>query len=147
MLLNILHISYLNDIREADSRAGCSLTNSWWSNSFCTKPTLPRMFDHLPWWYNFLSVRFQIRNYRDSLYTNCSRRVKFETVSNNICGSNGSFQHADPSLGEKASLREQRMTQKNLHTCHCPLHYVMINCNPNEGHSKDGMQLWGTLHH
>ena len=37
MLLNILDISHLNVIRDADWRMGRSLTNSWWCNSFCTK--------------------------------------------------------------------------------------------------------------
>ena len=147
MLLNILHMSYLNDIRDADSRAGCSLTNSCWCNSFCTKPTFPCIFDPFPSWYNFLSARLQIRNYRASLYTNCSPRVKLRTVPNSICGSNGNVQHADLSLGEKVSLREQRMTHKILHTCHFPLHFLVTDCNPIERQSKNGMQLWRTFRH
>ena len=41
MHLNQWNISHLNDFRDADSRAGRSLTNSWWFNSFCTKLMLP----------------------------------------------------------------------------------------------------------
>ena len=147
MVLNILHISYLIDIRDADSFAGCRLTNSWWCNSFCTKPTLPCIFDRLPPWHNLLSARIQICNYGARLYMKCSPRVKLGTVSNSICGSNGSVQHATPSLREKVSLREQRMTHKILHTFHCPLYFLMTDCNTIERHNKDGMQLWGTLHH
>ena len=147
MLLNILHICYLNDIRDADSLAGCSLTNSWWCNSFCTKPTLPCIFHRLPSWHNFLSAWLQICNYGASRYTNCYPRVKCRTVSNSICGSDSSVQHFDPSLGKKVSLREQGMTHKILHTCHCPLHFLMVDWNLIQRHSKDGMQLWRTLHH
>ena len=39
MLPHILNISHLNNIRDADSHAGRSLTNSWKCNSFCTKPS------------------------------------------------------------------------------------------------------------
>ena len=144
MLPNILHFSY---IRNAISRAGCSPTNSWWCNSFCTTPTLPCIFHRFPPWYNFLSARLQIYNYGASLYTKCSPRVRLQTVPNSICGSDGSVQYRDPSLGEKVSLREQGMTHKTLHTCHCPLQFLMVDCNPIQRHSKDGMQLARTLHH
>ena len=135
------------DIRDADSRAGCSITNSWSFNSFCTKPTLPCIFGRLPSWYNFLSARLQVCNYGASFYTNCSPRVKLRAVLNSICGRNGSDQQADPSLREKVSLREQRMTHKILHTCHCPLQFLKTDCNPIERDSKDGMQFLRTLHH
>ena len=130
MLLIILHISYLNDIRDRDSRAGCSLTNSWWCNSFRTKPTLPCIFDHLPSWYNFLSARLQICKYGAIIYTNRSPKVKLRTVPNSICGSDSSVQHADPSLGVKVSLREQRMMQKILHTCNCPFTFSRLIATP-----------------
>ena len=81
MLLNILHISYLNDIRNADNLAGCSLTNSCWGNSFCAKATFPCIFDRFPPWYNFLSARLQICNYGASFYTKCSPRVKTSNCS------------------------------------------------------------------
>ena len=145
MLLKILNISHLN-IKDADSRAGYSLTNNWWCNSFCTKPALPCVFDCLPSRHNFLSTRLKIGKYGAAFYSNCSPRVKLRTVSNKICGSNGSVYHADHSLREKVSLCEYRMTQKILHTCYCNLHFLMLGCNPIERHSKDGMQLWGIPH-
>ena len=106
MLRHILHIPYLNDIRDADSRSGCSLTNSWWGNCFGTEPTLPCIFHRFPPWCNFFAARLQIGNYRASLYTDSSPRVKPSIVSNSICGSESSVQHNDPSLREKASLCE-----------------------------------------
>ena len=147
MLLKILQNSYFNDIRDADSRQGRSLTNSWWHNSFCTKLTLPCIFDRVPSWYNSLSTRHQICNYGAIVYTICSPRVKFRTVLNSICDNDSIVQHADPRLGEKVSLREQRMTHKILHTSHCHLHFLMTDCNPIERHNKDEMQLWRTPHH
>ena len=50
-------------------------------------------------------------------------------------------------VAEKKFLRDQTMTHKILHTCHCPLHFLMTDWDPIERHSKDGMQLWRTLHH
>ena len=90
MLLIILNISHLNDIGDADSRAGCSLTDSWGCNSFCTKPALTCIFHCLPSWHNFLPTRLKIGNYGANLYTNCSPRIKLRTLSNSNCGSNGS---------------------------------------------------------
>ena len=147
MLCNITHISYLNDIRDADSRSGYSLPSSWWGNSFGTEPTLSCIFHRLPPWHNFLSARLQICNYGASLYTDSSPRVKLWTIPHSILSSDSSVQHADPSLREKVSLCEQGMTHKILHTRHCPLHLLMVNCNPIYWDSKDGMQFGRTLHH
>ena len=60
MLRHILHIPYLNDIRDAESRSGRTLTESWWSNGFGTQPTLPCILHRLPLWHNFLAARLQI---------------------------------------------------------------------------------------
>ena len=82
-----------------------------------------------------------------SLYSNRTLRVKFRTVSNSIRGSNGSVQPADRSLREKVPLCDKRMKHKNLHTCYCPLRFLMVDSNPIERHSKDRMHLRGTPHH
>ena len=37
MLRHILHIPYLNDIRDADSCSGRTLTDNWWANGFGTE--------------------------------------------------------------------------------------------------------------
>ena len=73
-----------------------------------------------------------------------SNLALFGTAS---AGSGSSVQHDDPSLGKKVSLREQRMTNRILHTCHCSVHFLMTDWNPIERLSKDGMQLRRTLHH
>ena len=82
-----------------------------------------------------------------SLYSNRSSRVKLEAVLSSICGSNGSVQHADSSLRERVSLCEKKMTHKISNTCSCPIHLLIIDRNPIERHSKDGMPLWRTPHH
>ena len=96
---------------------------------------------------DFLPARLQIGNYGASLYINSSPRVKPSTVWNRICRSDSSVQHVDPSLREKASLCEKGMTHKILHTRNCPLHLRMVNGNPIQRHSKEGMQLRRTRHH
>ena len=50
-------------------------------------------------------------------------------------------------VSEEKFLCKQRMTHKVLHTCYCPLHFLMVDCNTIQRHSKNGMQLWGTAHH
>ena len=147
MLRLILHIPYLNDIRDADSRSGRTLTDSWWGNGFGTEPSLPCILHRLPLWHNFIAARLQIGNYGASLYINSSLRVKPSPVSNSICGSDSSIQHADRSLREKASLCEQGMTHKTLHTRHCPLHLLMVNGNPIQRHSKERRQPWRNPRH
>ena len=108
--------------------------------------------------------KFQMRNVYIIIQLNCYWYTPWKTgalrrsrllllaldlskLSNSICGSDSSVQHADPSLREKVSLREQKLTHKILHTCYCPLHFLMVYCNPIQRCSKDGMQLGRTLHH
>ena len=49
-----------SNIRDADSRAERSLTNSWWFNSFCTKTSFPCLFDCLSSQHDFLPIRLKI---------------------------------------------------------------------------------------
>ena len=48
VLVDILDVSHLNNIRDRYSRSGRSLTNPWWCNTVCTKPTFPCILDWLP---------------------------------------------------------------------------------------------------
>ena len=52
-----------------------------------------------------------------------------------------------PVSDKKTSLCEQGITHKVLHTRHCPLHFLMVDCNPIQRYSKDEMQLRRTPHH
>ena len=52
-----------------------------------------------------------------------------------------------PVSDKKTSLCERGMTHKVLYTRHCLLHLLMVDCNPIQRHSKDGMQLRRTPYH
>ena len=145
IFLDILIISHFYNIRDAYSRAERSLTNSWWCNSFCTKPSHLCILDCFPSEHDFLPTRIKIGYHGASLYTNCFSGLRLRVVSNSICGSNVSVQHADSGLREEVSLCEWRMTHNILNTCYRPIHLLMINSNPFEKHSEDGMQLWRPL--
>ena len=98
MILDTLNISHLNNIRDADSRAGSSLTTNWWCNSVCTKPLLPWSFHCLPSQDDFLLTRLEIGYHGASLHANSAPRIKLGAVLSSIRGSNVSGQHADSTL-------------------------------------------------
>ena len=78
MFFNILNISHLNNIRDADSRAGNNLTNSWRCNTFCTKPSFPCILDCLPSQHDFLPTRLKIGYNGASLWSSRCPGVKLE---------------------------------------------------------------------
>ena len=147
MLCHILHIPYLDDIIDADTCSGRSLTDNWWGNGFGTEPMLPCIFHRLPPWWNFLAARLQIGNYGASFHTNCSPRIKPSTILNSICGSDSSVQHANSNLREKFLCVNRGWRTKSCTHATAPFTLLMVDCNPIQRHSKDGMQLWRTPHH
>ena len=90
VLSYILHVPHLNNIRDADSCLGRTLTNSWWGNGFSTEPPLPCIFYRLPLGQNLLAARLQINDNGASFNINSSPRVKSSAVSDSICGSDSS---------------------------------------------------------
>ena len=80
MLRHVLHVPHLNNIRDADSCSGRTLTNSWWGNGFGTKPPLPCIFYRLPLGQNLFAARLQINDNGASFNIISSRRVKSSAV-------------------------------------------------------------------
>ena len=87
------------------------------------------------------------RRSRGQSHSNSSLRAKLGAASNSICGSDGSVQHAKPSLRGEMSLAEQRLTHKILDTCDFPHHFLIVDCNSIQRHSTDGMRLRLTPQH
>ena len=143
MFADKINISYLINIRNADSRAGCILTNSRSCNSICNKPTLPCIFSCLPRQQNFLPIRFEIGDHGAKLHSNSSQSVKLGAVPNSICGNNGSFQPANPNTREEIYLDDWRMTHKILDTA--PFTFSWSIATPSRDTIKMGCDSDGPL--
>ena len=147
MFFNILHTSHLNNIRDVNSRAWRSFTNSWWCNSFCIKHC-----SRVPLTALLSSTTFSRHDVRSSSTGLASTPIAPQSSNSELCrtasaAATAVFNMLIPVSEKKLLCVNRGWRKKSCKLVSAPFFFAWSLANPSRDTAKSRMHRWRTPHH